>query len=199
MLELKEATARSRPGRPRDARLDEALFRSALEVFLERGYSATTFTEVARRAGVGTPALYRRWPNKAAMAIDLFYRELRESPIPPTSSIRQDLIEFLRTRIRQARRPLARQVVLPLLLEGLYDRRVEETIGGRMSEYPKPLLLRIGSAVEARTLRLTIDPTRLLDLLVGTVVLPALFNLPLPDESDAESIVDQVLMGLTPR
>lgn len=196
---LKDVTAQAHPGRPRDRRLDEALLKAALEVFLERGYSTTTFTEVARRAGVGTPAIYRRWANKAAMAIDLFYRELDEAPIPETSSIRQDLIEFLRARIRQARRPLARQVVLPLLLDGLNDPRVEETVGGRMSEYPRRLLLRIGAAVEAGTLRLQIDPTRVLDLLVGTVVLPSLFNLPLPDERDAESIVDQVLTGLKPR
>jgi AcrR family transcriptional regulator len=196
---LKAAIAQTHPGRPRDARLDEALLASALEVFLERGYSATTFSEVARRAGVGTPAIYRRWPNKAAMAIDLFYRELGGSAIPDMSSIRQDLVEFLRARIRQGRRPLSRQVVLPLLFEGLNDPRVREAIGGRMGEYPRRLLVRIGRAVETGEMRLQIDPARLLDILIGSVVLPSLFNLPLPQESDAESIVDQVLMGATPR
>jgi AcrR family transcriptional regulator len=196
---LKELTARAHPGRPRDVRLDEALLRSALEVFLERGYSATTFSEVARRAGVGTPAIYRRWPNKAAMAIDIFYRELGESPIPGTSSIRQDLIEFLRLRIRQARRPIWRQVLLPLLMESVTDPLVAEAIGGRMGEYPRPLLVQIERAVETGQLRLLVDPTRFLDLLIGAVALPTLFNLPLPKESEAESIVDQVLDGLTPR
>jgi AcrR family transcriptional regulator len=196
---LKTALAQAHPGRPRDARLDEALLTSALEVFLERGYSATTFSEVARRAGVGTPAIYRRWPSKAALAIDLYYRELGESAIPDTSSIRQDLVEFLRARIRQGRKPLSRQVVLPLLLEGLNDQRVQEAVGGGMGEYPRPLLLRIGRAVETGEMRLQIDPARFLDLLIGSVVLPLLFNLPLPRESDAESIVDQVLMGARPR
>jgi AcrR family transcriptional regulator len=196
---LKEVIAQAHPGRPRDARLDEALLASALEVFLEKGYSATTFSEVARRAGVGTPAIYRRWPNKAAMAIDVYYREMDESPVPDTSSIKQDLVEFLRVRIRQVRRPLTRQVMMPLLLEALTDRRVDAAIGGRMSEYPKPLLVRIRRAVDAGQLRLQVDPARLLDLLIGTVVVPELFNLPTPKESDAESIVDQVLMGITPR
>ena len=196
---MKEVIAQAHPGRPRDARLDEALLASALEVFLEKGYSATTFSEVARRAGVGTPAIYRRWPNKAAMAIDVYYREMDESPVPDTSSIKQDLVEFLRVRIRQVRRPLTRQVMMPLLLEALTDRRVDAAIGGRMSEYPKPLLVRIRRAVDAGQLRLQVDPARLLDLLIGTVVVPELFNLPTPKESDAESIVDQVLMGITPR
>jgi AcrR family transcriptional regulator len=196
---LDGSIAQAHPGRPRDARLDEALFRSALEVFLERGYSATTFSEVARRAGVGTPALYRRWPSKAAMAMDIFYHELGESPIPETSSIRQDLVEFLRVRIRQANTRVLRQVVLPLLLDAITDPHVEEAVTERMGEYPKPLLMRIGRAVENGQLRLEVDPNRLLDLLLGTVVLPALFKLPPPKESEAESIVDQVLEGLTPR
>jgi hypothetical protein len=89
--------------------------------------------------------------------------------------------------------------MMPLLLEALTDRRVDAAIGGRMSEYPKPLLVRIRRAVDAGQLRLQVDPARLLDLLIGTVVVPELFNLPTPKESDAESIVDQVLMGITPR
>jgi AcrR family transcriptional regulator len=170
-----------------------------LEVFLERGYATTTLSEVARRAGVGTPAIYRRWPNKAAMAIDVFYREMDESPVPDTSSIKEDPVEFMRVRIRQVQRPLTRRVMMSLLLEALTDSRVEAAIGGRMSEYPQPLLLRIRRAIASGQLRLLVDPARLLDLLMGTVVVPALFDMPVPDESEAESIVDQVLLGLTPR
>jgi AcrR family transcriptional regulator len=47
------------PGRPRDIRIDEALLRCAGEVMLERGYMATSISEIARRAGVGIPAIYR--------------------------------------------------------------------------------------------------------------------------------------------
>jgi AcrR family transcriptional regulator len=196
---LKAGIAQAHPGRPRDARLDEALLTSALEVFLENGYSATTFSEVARRAGVGTPAIYRRWPNKAAMAIDVFIREMGETPIPDTGSIREDLIEFLRFRLRQWRTPIFHQVVLPLLMEGLADPAVERALGGRFIAYRKPLADRIRRACDAGQLRSQVDPTRLLDLVMGTVAMPLLFDQPLPEESEAESIVDQVLLGLTPR
>ena len=173
--------------------------RSALEVFLERGYSATSFAEVARRAGVGTPAIYRRWPNKAAMALDIFVRELGAAPIPDTGSMRADLVEFVRFRLRQWRTPIFHQIVLPLLMESLADPRVERELGGRMAEYRKPLIDRIRRACEAGQLRSKVEPTRLLDLLMGSVSMPLLFNQPLPLDSEAESIVDQVLEGLTPR
>jgi AcrR family transcriptional regulator len=196
---LKGVIAQAHPGRPRDARLDEALLKSALEVFIEAGYSATTFSEVARRAGLGTPAIYRRWPSKAAMAIDVFVREMGEAPIPDTGSIREDLVEFLRFRLRQWRTPIFHLVMLPLMMEGLADPLVERALGGRFIEYRKPLSDRIRRACEAGQLQSQVDPTRLLDLLMGTVAMPLLFNQPLPAESEAESIVDQVLTGLTPR
>jgi AcrR family transcriptional regulator len=173
--------------------------RSAREAFLEHGYSATTFSEVARRAGVGTPAIYRRWPSKAAMAIDLFYEEMGESPIPDSGSIRRDLVEFMHLRLTHWGTPMFHQVVLPLLLHGLSDPHVERAIGGRLVDYRKPMVERIRRAIEAGQLRAEVDPSRLLDLLMGTVVMPLLFNQPLPVDTEAEAIVDQVLTGLTPR
>src|ERR1700674_2444005 len=100
-----------RAGRPRDARLDEACYRCALEVMLERGYHATTFTEIARRAGVGTPALYRRWPTKAAIAMGLFEREgIAAALIPDAGSVKELLVELMRIRLRAWRTPLFHQV-----------------------------------------------------------------------------------------
>lgn len=169
--------------------------RSALEVFLERGYLAASLSEVARRAGVGTPAIYRRWPTKAALAIDVVVREQREEPIPDTGSIRDDLVEFMRLRIHTFRTPFFQQVMAPVLLEAAAVPRLKETIGDRFVDYRKPLLERLRSAVDSGELRADTQPGRLLDLLMGTVAMPVLFAQTLPAESASESIVDQVLAG----
>jgi AcrR family transcriptional regulator len=182
-------------GRPRDARLDDAIMRSALAVFLERGYLATSLSEVARRAGVGTPAIYRRWRTKAALAIDVVVREQTEEPIPHTGSIRNDLVEFMRLRITTFRTPLFQQVMAPVLLEAAAAPRLKETIGDRFVDYRKPLLARLRLAIDSGELRADTEPGRLLDLLMGTVAMPVLFAQPLPVESASESIVDQVLAG----
>jgi AcrR family transcriptional regulator len=182
-------------GRPRDAHLDEAILRSAREVFFERGYLSTSLTEVARRAGVGTPAIYRRWKSKAAMAMEVFAREMGEEPLADTASIRQNLIDFVRLRIRQWKTPFFHQVALPLLMEGLAEPPANDVIRLRFAEYRIPIIERLRSWIEAGQLRADTDPTRLLDLLMGTVALPLLFGQELPDESEAESIVDQVLTG----
>lgn len=172
---------------------------AALQVFLERGYLGATFSEIARRAGLGTPAIYRRWPTKAALAIDLTVHWATEEPIPDTGSIRDDLVEFLRFRIQRYGKPFAQQVMFPVLMEAAAKPSLKEAIGERFLDYRRPMLARIRSAIESGELRKTTDPHRLIDLLMGTVSMPLLFSQPLPSESDAETIVDQVLEGLAER
>ncbi len=41
-------------------------------LFSETGYGSVTVDEIARNADVGVATLYRRWPDKAALANDLF-------------------------------------------------------------------------------------------------------------------------------
>jgi AcrR family transcriptional regulator len=179
--------------------LDEALFRCALEVMLERGYHATTFTEIARRAGVGTPAIYRRWPTKAALGIDIFEHEQGAQPIPLSGSLRDDLVEFTRFRLRTWRTPFFHQVALPLLLGAQADRALAAAIGARFTEYRVPLLKRLRRSLEAAELREDADPNRVLDLLMGPITMAILFGQEVPPESEAESIVDLVLTGLAPQ
>jgi AcrR family transcriptional regulator len=49
----------------------EALTRAFFHEWARTGYSGLSLERVARSAGVGKAALYRRWPEKAVMASDL--------------------------------------------------------------------------------------------------------------------------------
>ena len=51
-------------GRPRDAAADRSILRAGLELFLERGVEGTSMEQIARKAGVGKPTIYRRWSTK---------------------------------------------------------------------------------------------------------------------------------------
>jgi AcrR family transcriptional regulator len=184
-----------RPGRPRDPRLDEALLECGLAVILERGYYAATVTEIARRAGVGTPAIYRRWPTKVEFAMDLMVRVSEPEPIPETGSIRDDLVSFMALRLRTWSAPLFRQLVFPALLEAQAKGTLAIQMGERFSEYRRALAARIRRSVESGELRSDTNPDRLIDLLMGTITMPMLFFQDLPGIEDAPSIVDQVLSG----
>ena len=184
-----------RPGRPRDRRLDEALLEAGLEVFLEAGYSDASLAEIARRAGVGTPAIYRRWPTKADMAIDIVEHVAVPEPIPDTGSIRDDLVEFMRLRLRTWSTPMFRMLVFPLLMQGSREGNLAADVGARFLEYRKALEARIGRSIDAGELRAGTNPARLVDLLMGTITMPLLFFQEPPAVDEAGVIVDQVLSG----
>jgi AcrR family transcriptional regulator len=187
----------SHPGRPRDPRVSDALLRTGLEVFLSGGYHAATLTEIARRAKVSKPAIYRRWPTKSDMAIETVIMENRPEPIPDTGSIRDDLATFVRFRLKTLQTPLFSRLMLPLILESLSDPKLAVQMGTRFRDYRRALDGRIRKAIDAGQLRPDTDPTRFLDLLMGIVIMPLLFSQELPRAAEARRMVDQVLEGFS--
>ena len=194
------AATNGRAGRPRDPHLDEALLQAAYDVFLERGYQHASLSEVARKAGVGTPAIYRRWPTKAALAVDLVERESGPLPIPDTGSIRRDLAEFFRLRLRTWGRPLIHQIVLPVVLEASADNALGRQIRQRFVGYRQSNIdARVLKAVKTGELRADTNPARLADMLNGPITIALLFAQDLPDESEARYLVDHLLDGFAAR
>jgi AcrR family transcriptional regulator len=54
---------------------DETFLDAAREAILAVGWSRTTLTDIARRAGVSRMTLYRRWPDTRTLLADLMTRE----------------------------------------------------------------------------------------------------------------------------
>jgi len=50
--------------------LTDAMLTAALDQLEEFGYERLSMDQVARRAGVGKAALYRRWSGKLEMVVD---------------------------------------------------------------------------------------------------------------------------------
>ncbi len=57
---------------------DDSYLDAAREAILAVGWSRTTLTDIARRAGVSRMTLYRRWPDMQTMLSDLMTREWGE-------------------------------------------------------------------------------------------------------------------------
>lgn len=64
--------------RTRDSAVDEAIVDAALALLRERGFGAMTIEGVAARAEVGKPAIYRRFPDKPALAAAAIRTQLAE-------------------------------------------------------------------------------------------------------------------------
>ncbi|WP_067478609.1 TetR/AcrR family transcriptional regulator [Nocardia amamiensis] len=74
---------------------DLAILDAARACVQEFGVRRTTLTEVARRAGVSRPTVYRRWPDTGALVAELLVRELRgivAATMPSAGSARVRLV-----------------------------------------------------------------------------------------------------------
>lgn len=96
----------------------EALTRSFFQEWARVGYSGVSLERVAGSAGVGKAALYRRWPEKAAMASDLLSREgLTITDVKDQGSLEGDLIAVLFAVRRVLRHPLVKRILMDLHAE----------------------------------------------------------------------------------
>src|ERR1039458_10796037 len=62
-------------GRPRSERARKAILEAAAELLLARGLSAVSMDAVAEQAGVSKATIYRWWPTKETLALDVLYTE----------------------------------------------------------------------------------------------------------------------------
>ncbi|MCO5970710.1 TetR/AcrR family transcriptional regulator [Actinoallomurus soli] len=85
------------PSRRRGAVLEEAILRAAADELLESGYPGLTMDRVAKRAGTNKNAIYRRWPNRAALGVAAYRRLVKAQTQPPdTGTLRGDALALLR-------------------------------------------------------------------------------------------------------
>jgi AcrR family transcriptional regulator len=96
-----------------------AITAAAFEELAETGYARMSMDAVARRAGVGKAALYRRWDSKDAMLIDLVARAVRESALiqADTGSLRGDVQAYLTATCSQLSGRLVSRIAPDFLAE----------------------------------------------------------------------------------
>ena len=163
-------------GRPRDPALDTAILDAALEQFLAHGLTGMSVEQVAKRAGVGKPTVYRRWPNKELLAIDAIESYVATGirwpsraeidAIEPAELIRRNIDAACRTASEPVFRALVAQiygsaVTHPKLMQTYWDHYIlpRRTLAIAMLE----------RAQAAGTVAADADLPVLVDMMVGAV------------------------------
>ncbi|MCU1690364.1 MAG: transcriptional regulator, partial [Jatrophihabitantaceae bacterium] len=79
-------------GRPRDPLLEDRVFEAAIRLYADTGWVGFNFDAVAKRAGVGKAALYRRWTTRGELLRDTFEARWYLIDRIDTGSLRGDLV-----------------------------------------------------------------------------------------------------------
>jgi AcrR family transcriptional regulator len=123
-------------GRPRSETARKAVLAAAAELLLDHGLHAVSMDAVAERAGVSKATIYRWWPKKETLALDMLFTEW--SAVTPqkfeSGVLRSDLIALLGAWTRlSSSRPFGR-VVAALLAEARTDPAFSAEYQRRMLE-----------------------------------------------------------------
>ncbi|MGV9710707.1 TetR family transcriptional regulator [Gordonia sp. NPDC003424] len=142
------AEPRTAPGRPRDPDKDLAVLDAARGLLAEGGYGAATIAAIARRAGVGTPTVYRRWPRRESLIEDAVFGS-RDIPLPPiTGDLHRDLRGWVRAFLTHLADPATRAAIPGLVaayqqqadLYGFLLTRVENRVRARLIDEVSALI-----------------------------------------------------------
>jgi len=92
----------------------EAALAATRALVEENGYAGLRVADVARRAGIGLGALYRRWPDKRALVLDAMRGAASRLAVPETDDPAEDVargLELIADGFAARSRPLLGMVI----------------------------------------------------------------------------------------
>ncbi|MFD5466999.1 TetR-like C-terminal domain-containing protein [Kitasatospora sp. NPDC127059] len=151
------SAARRLPGGPvlQDS-VTEAIAAAFFEELAAVGYARLSLEAVAKRAGAGKAAIYRRWASKLEMTVDLVSAvAVDASGTIDTGTLRGDVLAFLADVAGALNQPLPARIIPDLIAEG-----------GRTPELAEALFAAVRDTRRGKA-------TELLERAVGRGELPA--------------------------
>lgn len=173
-MELNRSNEMQRPARrPSGAavmRVDVtgALTRAFFEEWARVGFAALSLERVAKKAGAGKAALYRRWSSKAEMASDLLSRVgLTLTETEDMGSLEADLISQLLAIRRVLRHPMIGRIIADLHAEIRREPALETAIMPFVRARRKRTEKLVERAVARGEIPATVDRETIADLLAA--------------------------------
>ena len=152
------------------SKVTEAIAEAVFDELADSGYAGLSMEAIARRAGVGKAALYRRWPSKLDMITDLVRQAVERTlpSVPDTGALHTDLREYLTTLRRQLADPIANRIGPGLLAESRRTDALGEALRHDVAG-PRRAVARtmLQSAIERGELPAELDFELALDLLIA--------------------------------
>ncbi len=181
------------------AELTSAIQAASLLELAEHGFARMSMEAVARRAGVGKAAVYRRWPSKLALVSDVIGQALVPPVIGPAGrDLREDVRAMLASFADLLARPGLAAVIADLASEAL---RVPELNACITRAVGVPTRQQAGDALDRAVsrgeLRPDVNRDVALDLTLSPLYWRAVVRRRSFDDTDLDRFTDAIVGGLT--
>ena len=146
-----------------------AIRNAVMQELAEVGYGRLSIEAVARRAGVGKTAIYRRWSNKLEMVLEIVSDVAgRSVPLPDTGTFAGDLQLLMMIVSRALQHRIASQIIPDLMAEASRNPQIAETLQTALRTHQQAVGDKlIGQAVARGELPEGTDPEVAVDLILG--------------------------------
>jgi AcrR family transcriptional regulator len=190
------ATADRRPGRPRDARVDQQIVEATLAELADKGFGGASIESIAARAGVGKAAIYRRWPNREALLQFVALQVTDVVEPADTGDLRKDLLSVFTPLASQFYVTGAGALLPDLVAEAARDPKIRALLKDLVAER-RAVAVHAFERAEARgELRRDVDVDTVVDMVGGSFLYKFMLLGEALDESTAEAAIDVALHGV---
>jgi AcrR family transcriptional regulator len=193
-----EAAPKLPRGRPRSLKAETAIVEATADLMTGGRFNDITAEAIARKAGVSKATLYKWWPNKTHLVLDVLRQKVAEAQdIPDTGRALDDLIIALQGFVRLYKGTAYGAILRDLMAEGMTDPEVMGVFNDRFFVRRRAGWHTIWHRGVARgELRADIDPQLGLDLLYGPAFMRLMNGSSPLTEDDAEAMVRTVFAGV---
>lgn len=183
-------------GAKRNPESAEAILEAAEAVLLEQGYAGFSIEAVARRARAGKPTIYRWWPSKAALLLDVYHRQKRDVDFGSGISLEDDMFRFVRSLLRQWRETPTGDIFRSLVAEAQSDETAAEALAGYMRERRAQTGQIAERAKASGEIHPDVDPAMVADMLSGYAWIHLLTGRLDEDDETIRSVATIIARGL---
>jgi AcrR family transcriptional regulator len=183
-------------GRPRDPRTDTAILKATLELMARDGVYALRMDDVARAAGVGKAAIYRRYRSKDELMAAAVESVVSEIKIPDRGSTRRDLLELMRQAVVVYSDPTVAGLMPDLIAAVRRNRDLATAVrDGYLTRRRAALSAVLKRGIQRGDLRGDLDLELALDVLGGPLFYRLLVTGGPIDEGLADGVVELIMRG----
>ena len=183
--------------RPRSEEAHNKVLEAALGLFSERGIDGTSMDAIAASSGVSKATIYKHWPDKDALALEVlcWLHGLNEKPLDfDTGNLRTDLIAALSYQPGHGRMEIKERLMPHLMAYSARNQVFGKAWRERVIEQQRAQLCRLlQTGILRGELDPQLNPDTAIALLVGPMVYRHIFVVNKAQDKAPRDFVEQIV------
>jgi AcrR family transcriptional regulator len=174
--------------------------KAALALVEEGGYPAATIDEIAARSGVAKSTIYRWWPSRPALIVDLLLQVAAAVAPPPTGPNALRALRTELTRIAKSVGSLPGRLLVSLVSEGQTDPEVRAALKRGLFQPRRRATAKVVRLAQASgELRKDVHPDVIIDLMYGPIFYRRLLRQEPTSDAFIREVFENAMEGVRPR